>query len=172
MSDCGPADKADTPDVRQSDSGKLVEENPSNRTELVEAVKAILVEAGIDPEEPQAQTILAEVQTAHTYRGPIPDPASLAQYDEAVPGLAREIIDAWHEQRRHRIGLEAEGARSSDQRIDRSQRNSMIVSVVGLVVAGVAGIWGTWEAAALIALVSVGGPNAATIIARFVKPSG
>lgn len=171
MSDCGPTDSSGEGNEQQSASdGSLPEAYQPNREELVSALKAILVEAGIDLDQPNAQTILSVVQTGHSYSGPIPDPESLARYESIIPGLGREIIDAWHEQRRHRMKLEAEATEGSSDRIDRSQRNSMIIALVGLIVAGIAGVWGGWAAAAVIALVSVGGPNAATILARFVKP--
>ena len=171
MSDCGPADNGDTNDEQQPDGeGALVEPSQPSRADLVAAVKAVMVDAGIDLDEPTAQSIISVVQTARSYSGPIADPNSLAQHDAVFPGLSREIIDAWHEQRRHRMRLEANATEGSGDRIDRSQRNSMIVAVVGLLVAGAAGIWGGWGAAAVIALISVGGPNAATILARFIKP--
>ena len=129
-----------------------------------------MAQVGVEPDNPSAQTILTQIQTAELYRGPIPAPGSLAEYDEVIPGLAREIIDAWHEQRRHRLKLETTATKSSGDRMDRSQRNSLIIGIVGLVVAGAAGIWGGWGAAAIIALVAVGGPNVATILARFIRP--
>lgn len=40
--------------------------------------------------------------TAESFRGPLPRPHVLREYDEAVPGLAREIVDQWKDETTHR----------------------------------------------------------------------
>lgn len=37
-----------------------------------------------------------------SFSGPLPSPTTLAEYDEVVPGLAREIIDQWKAEIAHR----------------------------------------------------------------------
>ncbi len=37
-----------------------------------------------------------------SFSGPLPPPASLAEYDQTVPGLAREIVDQWKAETEHR----------------------------------------------------------------------
>jgi uncharacterized membrane protein len=41
------------------------------------------------------------VQSA-SFSGPLPAPGILASYDDVVPGLAREIVDQWKAETRHR----------------------------------------------------------------------
>ena len=37
-----------------------------------------------------------------TFAGPLPAPRILAEYDRLIPGLAREIVDQWKAETRHR----------------------------------------------------------------------
>jgi uncharacterized membrane protein len=37
-----------------------------------------------------------------TFAGPLPAPGILAEYDRVLPGLAREIVDQWKAETRHR----------------------------------------------------------------------
>jgi len=49
------------------------------------------------------QEIAVEIQRmSGTYQGPMPPPPMMRGFDTVVPGLAREIADAAHEERRHR----------------------------------------------------------------------
>jgi hypothetical protein len=49
------------------------------------------------------QEVAVEIQRiSSTYQGPMPPPPMMREFDNVVPGLAREIADAAHEERRHR----------------------------------------------------------------------
>lgn len=48
------------------------------------------------------QELTVQIERSASYQGPMPPPAMLAAFDNVVPGLAREIADAAHEERRHR----------------------------------------------------------------------
>jgi len=54
-----------------------------------------------------------------TFSGPLPPPAVLRDYDETMPGLAREIVDQWKTETAHRRGTIAE-LRDSDREAMRS----------------------------------------------------
>lgn len=42
------------------------------------------------------------------FSGPLPHPRTLAEYDEALPGLAERLVTAWEEESRHRRSIELE----------------------------------------------------------------
>lgn len=157
------------PPLDQNKSKSDLVETPTE-SQFINAIREILGELGINEDDPRAKIVLTEVQTLVSYRGPIPPPHMLADYDEIYPGLATRIITAWDEQRAHRQRLESQTVSGSETRMDRSQHNALIVSLVGLLIAGAVGIWGSWVAAAIIALVAVGGPSAATVLARYMPP--
>jgi hypothetical protein len=52
--------------------------------------------------------------------------------------------------------------------MDRAQKFAFGVAMAGLVISGLVAIYGNWIVASIIAIVSVGGPSAATVLARFV----
>lgn len=175
MSESEPPDKPIPSDRKPKPSGSDLApgDRPPAPDAVVEAIKGILAEMGITEEDPRLRIILTEVRTAVSYRGPIPPPEMLAGYEQIYPGLAKEIVDAWHEQRTHRMSIEDRSSRGGETRMDRSQRNSLIVSLAGLGVALVGAIIVGWLFGVLVAVIAIGGPNAATIVARFMsRPSG
>ena len=52
------------------------------------------------------------VGRAEIWSGPIPPPAALENFERAVPGLAREIVDEFRAEARHRRSLEARASRT------------------------------------------------------------
>ena len=87
--------------------------------------------AGDQPPPPGAQALppaAAMVFEASLYRGPLPDPGTLREYDEVVPGCAKQIIDEWQSQTRHRHEQEAgstpTSAASSEGSSSRAQSRS------------------------------------------------
>ncbi|WP_158306006.1 hypothetical protein [Azospirillum sp. B510] len=84
----------------------------------------------------------------------------------AVPGLDRKIVEWANSQHYARIEREKLTTEGSERRMDRAQRNSMIIATLGLILATVQGIWGNAWLGGIIAAVAVGGPTAATILSR------
>lgn len=160
-------DKQEPPRDHNQQNAEIVE-TPSPG-ELADALRGIFEQLGISEDDPRARIVISEVRTLIGYRGPIPPPEMLAEYDKILPGLANRIVEAWEAQFQHRKDLENSTTRASENRMDRSQRNALIVSLAGILMAGVVGIWGNWVAAAIIVAVAVGGPNVATIIARLIR---
>lgn len=167
MSESDPPDNKTPPATHNKLPSKVEKITPS-QDEFPEALRAILKKAGIDEDDPNARVILNEISTLTAYHGPIPPPQMLAEYDSVQPGLAGRIVDSWEGQHHHRQHLEIQTTTGSESRMDKSQRNALIVALLGLLVAGAVGIWGNWIAAAVIAIVAVGGPSAATILARYL----
>jgi uncharacterized membrane protein len=139
--------------------------------DIAESLEALLTKLGVSEDDPDARILIERVSASSQYRGPIPPPQMLAEYEKVIPGLGGRIIENWEQQRKHRERLEADTTRGSEARMDRSQRNALIVAVLGLVIAAVLGYFGASTVAIFIAIVAVGGPNAATILSRFIKTS-
>jgi uncharacterized membrane protein len=101
------------------------------------------------------------------FSGPLPAPSILAEYDQVVPGLAREIVDQWKAETQHRH-VTVTSIRSTDhdamikyyEAEQRGQRFSIaailgvlavaivaiafdrpVVGVAGLLTGGAAAIW-------------------------------
>ena len=72
--------------------------------EAVDPVRGDIVEDGESVEGEVVDDIPARqrVIAATRFSGPLPPPESLREYDEVVPGLAREIVDQWKGETAHR----------------------------------------------------------------------
>jgi hypothetical protein len=95
----------------------------------------------------------------------------LHAYDDYKLGMGLEVVEWIKDQTRHRQGLERDRADFSERRLDRSQLFAFAIGMAGLVIAAVASYWSTFVAA-VIAIVAVGGPSAASILARLIDPRG
>jgi Cu/Ag efflux pump CusA len=93
----------------------------------------------------------------------------LHAYDEYKPGMGMEVVEWLKDQTRHRQGLERNRTDGSERRLNRSQIFAFVIAMVGLVIAAIASYWSTFVAA-VIAIVAVGGPSAASILARLIDP--
>jgi uncharacterized membrane protein len=133
-------------------------------------VAAALRKEGIEPSDPGVVGMIAAVETIF-HRGPIPPASTLAEYERLRPGTADQIIDWADRQFQHRLERERQQSERAETRLDRSQRYAFGLAVLGLVVAALVGTIGqNTIVACALAVVAVGGPGAATIIARWIKP--
>ena len=69
--------------------------------------------AGEVVDDDEASPSSRRVFAAQTFSGPLPPPESLREYDDVVPGLAREIIDQWKGETAHRHNT-IDGLRATD----------------------------------------------------------
>jgi len=93
----------------------------------------------------------------------------LRDYDAYSPGMGVEVVEWIKDQTRHRQALERQRAEGSERRLNKSQIFALSIGMAGLVIAAIASIWSTFVAA-VIAIVAVGGPSAASIMARLIDP--
>ena len=142
---------------------------PSSQ-EIAEALSILLDKVGINPSDPDAQIVIESVRTANSYKSPIPPPEMLERYGEVVAGLPSKIIEAWQDQQRHRHTIENQYTTRDNDRMDRAQRNALIVAMSGIVAATIVGVFGGWAAASAIVAVCVGGPAGVTAISRWLPP--
>lgn len=98
-------------------------------------------------ENPEFRALLLR----YSYSGPLPPPELLAEYDQIVPGAARQIFESFHDQTAHRISIEK---RIIDADIWKSKLGlvaGFVIALVGLVIAWDLGRSGHEWAAAVIA---------------------
>ncbi len=111
------------------------------------------------------------------YQGPWPPAPILAEYERLFPGWGTRMLELTEKQVSHRHELERKQLDRSERRMDTGQLFSFIVagfSVLGTAVIVVLGpaAWHTAIAAVGLAVVGVGGPAVARIMAtKFRWPS-
>lgn len=96
-----------------------------------------VLEGILDELSPERREQLVEIVSVVTrsHRGPLPDPASFAAYEAAVPGTGKAITDGATEYRRHKMRM--------DEKIANTARLSLVLTFVAvLVTLGIA----TWLA--------------------------
>lgn len=71
-----------------------------SRTDIAPAERQL--PAGGDVRSDAPVPISRRLGVQRSFSGPLPAPGILAHYDEVVPGLAREIVDQWKGETRHR----------------------------------------------------------------------
>lgn len=163
-----PPKKPSPPHTKQLITADPPDSSPEITTEdLNKAVQELLEAAGFKEDDPRAQVVISAIQSRR-YIGPIPSPETLAEYDKRFPGLADTIIKSWTKQQSHRQRLEKISTDRSEDRMSQSQKFALIVAICSIIAAAIVGIWGHWLAAGIIVLAGVGGPNAATILSRYL----
>lgn len=85
--------------------------------------------------EPKLDRIVEQkVQVAmrmESYRGPMPSPEYMAQYDKIVPGCARMIVDEFQANSRHSRAMDLHGITGMIKRDARAQWMAFILVLVG-----------------------------------------
>lgn len=124
--------------------------------------------AGVDPSNPGVSKAIQF--TLMQFGGPIPPPSLLAEYNKVMPGLGDKIVSWTEQQKDHRQSIERGGFNGSQTRQNRGQLIAALVAFWGLTLSGVVGIWGSPWVAGILAVVSVGGPVAAIVLANTFRP--
>jgi hypothetical protein len=120
--------------------------------------------AGIETPEKVAAVIAASLSIS---RSPFPSADMLREYDAFKPGMGAEVVDWIKGQTLHRQSLESQTTTGSETRLNRSQNNALIIALCGMVAAGAVSYWSPTTAVA-IALLAIGGPSGASIVARLL----
>lgn len=140
---------------------------PSPPIPLPPEAERRLREIGDDPTD---QRIRRAVLLGTSFAGPIPPPEVLREYRQVVPELPERIVGWTEIQLQHRHALERQAADAAERLRNRGQVISGGLAAMGLALAGAVGIWGNPFVAATLAIVAVGGPTAAFILARALPP--
>jgi uncharacterized membrane protein len=151
------------PEILEKLSPEILENLPPD-------VRAALKQGGV--------TVTSEVlMSMAMYRGPHMPAVMAAEYERYFPGWGTRMLELTEKQVSHRQELERKQVERSERRMDAGQLFSFIVaglSVVGTVAIVVLGpaTWYTAIAAVGLAVVGVGGPAVARIMAtKFRWPS-
>jgi uncharacterized membrane protein len=122
-----------------------------------------LRDIGVDPNDPRFRFAVL-IGTA--FAGPIPPPSMLLEYRAVHPDLPEKIIQ-WSEiQRDHRVAMEKKAADGAESRMNRGQIFAFCIACLGFCLSAVAGIAGSPIVGSVFAIVSIGGPTAAFVLAR------
>lgn len=129
--------------------------------EEIEKIKEV-ASSGLSSEEKEEeiQNILVHVKRRR-FSGPLPPPALLNQYDQIVPGSAKEIIRMSTIQREHTMKIESALADSEVDRVSRSldlaeasnKRGTYLL--IGVVVAALISVWSGAHPTVSVAFLSI-----------------
>lgn len=105
-------------------------------------------------------------------QSPLLPPELLQRYDNVVPGLPEKLVAWTEDEARHRREMEREAFEEARTLRSFGQRAGLATALIGLTISGVVGvyaaIYGSAAGAAVasvVAIVSVGGPFAARVLA-------
>ncbi len=123
---------------------------------------------GLDATDPSVRHILQTIRvSAISARGvlPLPPPQMMAEYRDVIPDLPERIVYWTETQAEHRRSLERARADGAEARMNRGQWGALIVALVGIAASAIVGMFGNAFVASILAVVSVGGPTAAVVLA-------
>lgn len=159
-----PPDSLDSEDVAADD------EPPGETGDLEETGE--LVDAEHVADNPDRR-----LQYAARFRGPLPHPAVLRQYEEVMPGLPREIVDQWKGETGHRHKT-IDGMRATDHEAMRQfykaeLRGQVIAAVIfiGVLAVAVVAILEHEQWVGISAIVAAGGSAIWSMRRRSTGPS-
>jgi uncharacterized membrane protein len=131
---------------------------------LIEALK----QAGLDPSDPRFSRALEITSLSISGSTNFPPAVLLQQWEPLYPGITAKFVKWTEEQAAHRRSLEKQEFVRSQRRQDRAQFITAGAMYLGLVLSAIVGIFGHPFASAVLAIVSIGGPTAATALAHRV----
>lgn len=139
MSDNGPEDEPEQKPEHVSPNERDLTLSEQVLSNLPEPTVEVLERLPPSDRETVLETFLAQ-----SYQGPIPSPAMLRQYDQALPGLSERLIKAWEEETRHRREMEKDeqnlrktGLTAHIGITQVAQRNAFILALI-LILGGLA----------------------------------
>lgn len=126
------------------------------------------------PQENQYEDGAAVAMHRELRAGPIPDPETLQQYDEVLPGTADRIVKQFEKESEHRQAMENKivDAQIEHQRLDmaafrRGQVFAFTIAVVGLIGSSI-GVYHAHSTGQAWAAASIGGVSLATLVGVFI----
>jgi uncharacterized membrane protein len=140
--------------------------NPSNKPVKVES-KPAEAEHVVAPPLPAAShpadSKTTTVSTASLFVGPLPPPDMLAAYEQAVPGLGKQLVTLLHTQARHRMDLEAQRQKATIELEKSSPNYAIAVAAMSVLSVTLLGLYGNPWAASI-----VGGLEVVSLVSLFV----
>jgi len=96
---------------------------------------------------------------------PYPPDFILEGWERIYPGITKKLVEQTERQTAHRHQLETMMAEGAERRANRGQFIMAFIAVFGLSLSAYVGLKGNWIVGSVLAVVSIGGPTAATAIA-------
>ena len=150
---------------KETQSNKAVTHQHASTAEAIPAEVASIL--GVKGGDLSSAEIFQAIQISRTmFGGPIPPPSVLAEYNEVMPGLAKNIVGWTEKQTEHRQSLERQRIEGAERRMNRGQIMAGVIAFAGICSASFVGIYGNAIAASIIVIATVGGPVAAIVLAH------
>jgi uncharacterized membrane protein len=156
-------------------TGPLSEETSAFNVDQAIAAQLALRKA-IREQESSLTEVLLERQELRAavvqsqFRGPLPPPSMLAEYDQVVPGLALQLAKSLDEESKHRRAIELRDVAISENLVTGDLANQRLgmhygfaIFLTGMIVTGILGVTGHEIAAAII-----GGLGIASVATAFI----
>lgn len=140
------------------------------QSNLPEEVKKVIEELPDEEQKVKLKAALLAVNVNSThYRGPIPDPNMLQEYNNVVKDGAERIITQFEEQSRHRREIEKIVVNSESKESRRGQIFAFIIGMTGLGLAFVSAILGYNTFAITLASTTLVGLVSAFIVGKKIQ---
>lgn len=125
------------------------------------------------PEDVRPKVELVVESYEAVFHGPLPPPAVLIQYGKAISGLPEKLVEWAEAETQHRRDMERRLFAEDRRGRLWGQASGVLISVLGLALASGLGVVSAVYSSAfaagvatVVAIVSVGGPFAARLLAR------
>jgi uncharacterized membrane protein len=120
----------------------------------------------------QVKQVILASSRLEVIQSPLLPPELLKRYDNVIPGLPEKLVSWTEEEALHRRSMEREAFEEARALRSSGQKAGLWTSLLGLSVAGIVGVFSAIHGSAagaavasVLAIVSVGGPFAARILA-------
>lgn len=123
------ADNSVNNNIRRIDANE--DETNINLGSIIESEPSLLEDVNLNPEQKEIlfrNFHRIEIHQRRSHSGPLPDPSTLVEYNNAVPDAAERIIQMAEKQQQHRMEIEKAVVFSSN-------RQSSIGQILGFIIA-------------------------------------
>lgn len=151
-------------EMRRTEESETEESSPQNIDlfeQLPEIFDALPEEAKNDLASRVAIRVVRMERRYH--KGPLPAPETLREYDEIVPGSAKQIMGQGKEQSTHRMKLESMAVEAAVANSKRGQWFGFIIAIL-VIASGVFLIYGDKDVAGLMLAL----PGLAALVGTFI----
>jgi uncharacterized membrane protein len=120
-------------------------------------------ERELDPESGKMVSVTRTEIKSASWQGPLPDPSSLREFNDIVPGLAEKIVSEFQTEAAHRRDFEKTALKASIRTDIFSRISALVFAISALIVAGYCAFLGLPTAA-----IAIGGVTIAAVVSAFI----
>jgi uncharacterized membrane protein len=117
----------------------------------------------LDPDSGKMVSVTRTEIKSASWQGPLPDPSSLREFNEIVPGLAEKIVGEFQAEAAHRRSFEITALKAGVRSDIFARISAFIFSIFALIVAAYCAFLGFPVAAA-----AIGGVTIAAVVGAFI----